>query len=130
MSITIVDSPHSEECYFCKALKTYPKPKCIAVHNNTDDEDEMSYQVETIIKFCPKCGKRLVCENDYNELWVKQYKDYFRSPFNIDSDYVTEDLIKALNRAKREHFKKIEEKLVRQKLNETIWNSIDYKEEQ
>lgn len=129
MSITIVAGPHDRECYFCKALKTYSKPMNLIVHNNTEDDDEMAYAVEAMIKFCPKCGNRLICENDYNESWVKQYKDYFQSPFYIESTYVTDDLIKALNKAKKDYFDKVDKEIKIQKHYEAIWSSMDHKEE-
>lgn len=107
MSITVLDGPAEvpRECFFCKDLDISKKLN-IAIYKNLGEVD---YTVETLWRYCPRCGREIMSEEEYRELW---HESYGRDPrlFKIDGDIATDELILAMDDAKNKYFKKWEEK--------------------
>ena len=95
MSITILDGPAEvpRECFFCKDLNTSKKLH-IAIYKYLGEVD---YTVETLWRYCPRCGREIMSEKDPRL-------------FKIDGDIATDELILAMDDAKNKYFKKWEEK--------------------
>lgn len=107
MPITVFDGPAEvpRECFFCKDLDTSKKLN-IAICKNLGEVD---YTVETLWRYCPRCGREIMSEEEYRKLWHESYGSDPRL-FKIDGDIATDELILAMDDAKNKYFKKWEEK--------------------
>lgn len=107
MAVTILDGPAEvpRECFFCKDLNTSKKLH-IAIYKYLGEVD---YTVETLWRYCPRCGREIMSEKEYRELWHATYGNDPRL-FKIDGDIATDELILAMDDAKNKYFKKWEEK--------------------
>lgn len=107
MPITILDGPAEvpRECFICKDWNT-SKTLHIAIYKNLG---EVKYEVETLWRYCPRCGKEIMSEKEYRELWHETYGDDPRL-FKIDGDIATDELILAMNDAENKYYKKWEDK--------------------
>lgn len=98
--VTILDSPNNKDCWTCKAIKSkLTQPLQAAFYADIFDE---SFNVETIIRYCPRCGKELLSELEYRENWVRYHKDDQRL-FVIDGEIATPELIFAMINSKKKH---------------------------
>lgn len=100
MPVTILDGPEDKprECFFCKDIDP-SKSLHIAVYKKLMDID---YTVETLWKYCPRCGREIMSEKEYRELW---HETYSKDPrlFKIDGSIATDELILAMDNAKNKY---------------------------
>ena len=98
--VTILDSPNNKDCWTCKVIKQRQPPLNISIYGDIFDKE---FNVETIVRYCPRCGKEILTENEYREAWVKSHKNDPRL-FAIDSEIASPELILAMiNENKRYH---------------------------
>ena len=102
MSVTILDGPNNKNCcFFCSAMNNKEIEKTgLCIYNQIDN---IEYCVETIPRYCPRCGKELIPEQKYYKLWNERYKDDPRL-FTINSEIATFELIKAMNNSKEKYW--------------------------
>lgn len=101
MPVTILDGPANKprECLFCKDIDP-SKTLHIAISKKLIDVD---YTVETLWRYCPRCGREIMPEKEYRELWHETYGNDPRL-FKIDGNIVTDELILAMNNAKNKYW--------------------------
>jgi len=101
MPVTILDGPEDKprECFFCKDADP-SKLLHIAVYKKLMDVD---YTVETLLRYCPRCGREITPEKEYRELWHETYGNDSRL-FKIDGNIATDELILAMNNAKNKYW--------------------------
>lgn len=101
MPVTILDGPANKprECLFCKDIDP-SETLHIAISKKLIDVD---YTVETLWRYCPRCGKEIMSEKEYRKLW---HETYDKDPrlFKIDGNIVTDELILAMNNAKNKYW--------------------------
>lgn len=64
---------------------------------------EVDYTVETLWRYCPRCGREVMSEKEYRKLWNETYGNDPRL-FQIDGDITTDELILAMNNAKNKYW--------------------------
>lgn len=69
----------------------------MAIHKEIED---IEYEVEILLRYCPRCGREIMSEREYREAWIK-IKDRDSRLFTIDSEIATFNLIKAMNEAEK-----------------------------
>lgn len=101
MPVTILDGPEDKprECFFCKDIDP-SKTLHIAVHKQLMD---VGYTVETLWRYCPRCGREIMPEKEYRELWHETYSGDPRL-FKIDGNIATDELILAMDKAKNKYW--------------------------
>lgn len=68
--------------------------------------EDIEYEVEILLRYCPRCGREIMSEREYREAWVK-IKDRDSRLFTIDSEIATFNLIKAMNEAEKKFWEDI-----------------------
>ena len=100
MQVTILDGPEDKprKCFFCKDINSSEKIH-MAIYKHLGEVD---YTVETLWRYCPRCGKEIMSEKEYRKLW---YETYNADPrlFEIDGNIATDELILAMNKAKNKY---------------------------
>jgi ribosomal protein S27AE len=101
MQVTILDGPEDKprECFFCRDIDI-SKALHIAIYKHLGEVD---YTVETLWKYCPRCGKRIMSEEEYRKLWHETLDNDPRL-FKIDGNIATDELIVAMNNAKNKYW--------------------------
>ena len=100
MPVTILDGPKDRprECFFCRDVDPFKKLH-IAIWKKLGEVD---YTVETLWRYCPRCGREIMSEKEYRKLWNETYGNALRL-FQIDGDIATDELILAMNNAKNKY---------------------------
>lgn len=101
MPVTILDGPEDKprECFFCRDIDI-SNALHIAIYKHLGGVD---YTVETLWKYCPRCGKRIMSEEEYRKLWHETLDNDPRL-FKIDGNIATDELIVAMNNAKNKYW--------------------------
>lgn len=105
MPVTILDGPDNKDCcFFCGAIADKQEEGfSLCVSNQIDDT---KYFVEILLRYCPRCGKELIPEQKYHEIWNKRYKNDYRL-FTINSEIATFELIKAMDNSRKKYLDKV-----------------------
>lgn len=98
--VIVRDESDYDDCYTCKALS---KQKPLFVANYAETKNGIGYQIEYLMEYCPRCGKKLISREDaINESREARKNDVRIAQISseIATDEVIEIISKELNRIK------------------------------
>ena len=100
--VSILTGPDDKKCWFCKALmQNKDNPYSTGVFYKLNNKQEVC--VESLIRYCPHCGKEILSENDYREQYMKTFHKDERT-FQIKGRIATKKLIKAMLDAEDKYY--------------------------
>lgn len=97
--VSVLTGPDDKKCWFCEALEQ-KKNNHIGIWYDLNNNKDVF--IETFIRYCPHCGKELLDENKYRELYAETFNKDERL-FAIKGEIATEELMEAMLNAQKEY---------------------------
>lgn len=99
---SVLTGPDDKKCWMCKALK---ETKPIHFGINYIIEDNKEILIESLIRYCPRCGAEIINENKYRKEYIKSLKPEHSYTFSIKGKIATKKLMKAMLDAEEKYYK-------------------------
>ena len=99
---SVLTGPDDKKCWMCKALKE-TKPIHLGINYAVEDNKEIF--IESLIRYCPRCGAEIINENRYRKEYIKSLKPKHRYSFSIEGKIATKKLMKAMLDTEKKYYK-------------------------